>query len=142
MPTWNRKSKLTCAIFAIVAYFSLAARSIHSYVDFTPKGKIVFRIYRPYEKFGDSKLAAIAHEWTQVGSLNDIADSADNNQRSPILIYEDDRLLGPPHSEHADIANLGMGRYSHWKGQGYVFSASDNSDPNLNRRSYWVVIPY
>jgi hypothetical protein len=99
----------------------------------------VVRLYRPFERFGTSKLAAIAHEGTTLGSLDGIADSADNNERSPVVIYENGRLLGPGHSSHADIAKLGEGRYSHW--QGYVFSTSDNTDPSTNGRYYWAVIP-
>ena len=111
----NRISKLTCSGIAIVAYFALAEWSIHSSVDITPKGKKVVRLYRPYEKFL-SERAVIAHEWTTNQSLDDIADSADNNERSPVLIYENDHLLGPPHSNHREIAELGMGRYSHYRG--------------------------
>jgi len=44
------------------------------------------------------------------------------------------------HAIHGDIAKQGNGRYSHW-GNSLVFSASDNSDPNTNGRSYWVVQP-
>jgi len=44
------------------------------------------------------------------------------------------------HTIHGDIAKQGSGRYSHW-GNSLVFSASDNSDPNTNGRSYWVVQP-
>jgi hypothetical protein len=141
MLPWNRTSKAIYALAAIAAYFALAQWSKATYVDYTPKGKAVVRLYRPFERFGDSTLAVIAHEWTTRGSLDDIADSADNNQRSPVLIYEDGHLLGPGHSYHVDIASVGQGRYSHWRGQGYVFSASDNSDPNTNGRSYWAVVP-
>jgi len=142
MLQWNRTTKSIAALVAIATYFALAAWSKASFVDYTPTGKTVVRIYRPFENFGVSSHAVIAHEWTTRGSLEDIADSADNNQRSPVLIYENGRQLGPAHSKHADIAALGMGRYSHWRGQGYVISASDNSDPNTNGRFYWAVVPY
>jgi hypothetical protein len=139
---WNRTTKSICALVAIVLYFVLAAWSKATFVDYTPTGKTVVRIFRPFEKLGDSTYAVIAHEWTTPGSLEDIADSDDNDQRSPVLIYENGRQLGPAHSKHADIANLGMGRYSHWRGQGFVISSSDNSDPNTNGRFYWAVVPY
>jgi len=141
MLQWNKTTKSIGALVAIAAYFALSLWSQASYVDYTPKGKTVVRLYRPFERFGTSKLAAIAHEGTTRGSLNDIADSADNNERSPVVIYENGRLLGPGHSRHADIAQLGEGRYWHWRGQGYVFSASDNTDPSTNGRYYFAVIP-
>jgi hypothetical protein len=33
-----------------------------------------------------------------------------------------------------------MGRFSHW-GDGLHFSASDNSDPRTNGRSYTIIVP-
>ena len=136
---WNRTTKSLCALAAIAAYFALAEWSKATYVDFTPKGRRVIRLHPPYEKF--APLAVIAHELTTRGSLDDLADSADNNERSPVVIYENGRPLGPGHSRHTDIAHVGQGRYSHWRGQGYVFSASDNTDPNTNGRYYWAVVP-
>jgi hypothetical protein len=142
MLQWNRTTKSICALVAIATYFALAQWSKSSFVDYTPTGKTVVRIFRPFEKFGTASFAVIAHEWRTHGSLESLADSADDNERSPVVIYENGRLLGPAHSEHDEIAKLGMGRYSHWRGQGYVFSASDNSDPNTNGRFYWAVVPY
>jgi hypothetical protein len=62
-------------------------------------------------------------------------------QHSPVLLYENDKPLGPAHSLPADIERLGGGRYAQLKGQGLIFSTSDNSDPNNNGRHYWVVAP-
>ncbi|WP_426441946.1 hypothetical protein [Bradyrhizobium genosp. P] len=76
--------------------------------------------------------------------FGDLADesTADNESRSPIVIYKDDKPLGPAHSTpHTDIAALGHGRFSHWKGNYsvFVFSSSDNTDPRTNGRTYWAV---
>jgi len=68
-------------------------------------------------------------------------DSEPANQHSPVLVYEDNKVLGPPHSIHHDIETIGMGRYSHWTGFGLMFSSSDNTDPRYNGRTYWAVIP-
>jgi hypothetical protein len=38
------------------------------------------------------------------------------NQRSPVIVYEDDKPLGPAHSPHHEIEKIGLGRYAHWKG--------------------------
>jgi pectate lyase len=44
-------------------------------------------------------------------------------------------MLGLAHSLHADIIAHGKGRFSHW-GTSVYFSASDNTDPNQNGRTY------
>jgi SAM-dependent methyltransferase len=67
--------------------------------------------------------------------LHELADSADNQRRSPVMVYENGEPLGLAHALHADIASLGGGRFSHWHGE-ILFSASDNSDPNKNGRRY------
>ena len=61
---------------------------------------------------------------------------------STLRIFEDGRELGPAHSWHSDIRGLGIGRFSHWGGtdgtspSALYFSASDNSDPRRNGRTY------
>jgi hypothetical protein len=60
-------------------------------------------------------------------------------QASPLMLFEDSRALGPAHALHEDIKNQGKGLYSHW-GENLYFSASDNTDPNLNKRNYWVLV--
>ncbi len=62
-------------------------------------------------------------------------------QKSPIILYENDKPLGPAHSDHYDIEKIGLGRYSHVKDLGILFSTSDNSDPNKNGRAYFIVVP-
>ncbi len=59
---------------------------------------------------------------------------------SPLVLFEDGIALGPPHSLHAGIREAGGGRYSHWKDSLYL-SASDNSDPRVNRRRYQIYVP-
>jgi hypothetical protein len=50
-------------------------------------------------------------------------------------LLENDQPLGPAHSEHDSIGDLGEGRFSIWNDTIY-FSASDNTDPRSNGRSY------
>jgi hypothetical protein len=59
---------------------------------------------------------------------------------STFVLCEGNLLLGPAHSDHAAIWTGGHGRFSHW-GNIIVFSASDNSDPNTNGRTYKMVQP-
>ncbi len=68
-----------------------------------------------------------------------LAPSDDNEHpaASPYVVLEDGKPLASPHSLHADIDKLGKGRYSHWSGW-LIFSASDNSDPRTNGRTYSV----
>lgn len=70
-----------------------------------------------------------------------IADCVDDLWRSPLLLFEDGRPLGPAHTLHSEIRAYGMGRYSHW-GSVLYFSASDNSDPNTNGREYRISIEH
>jgi hypothetical protein len=65
-------------------------------------------------------------------------DSINSPHKSRLLLYEEDRLLGPAHSEHEEIRSKGNGRYSHWETALY-FSTSDGSDPNTNGRRYTVI---
>lgn len=62
-------------------------------------------------------------------------------RQSTLKLYENGIEIGPAHSLHDDIRILGAGRFSHWSpplgaGDALVFSASDNSDPNVNGYRY------
>ena len=69
-------------------------------------------------------------------ALHRMADNVTNNG-SPVVVCEDDRALGPPHSPHDEIRDLGGGRFSHWGGY-VLFSTSDGSDPRINSRRYRI----
>jgi 2-polyprenyl-6-hydroxyphenyl methylase/3-demethylubiquinone-9 3-methyltransferase len=72
--------------------------------------------------------------------LKHLADDATaSHDSSPVYIFEDKRQLEMPHALHADLVKYGRGRFSHW-GQELLFSSSDNSDPNVNGRTYEIVI--
>ncbi len=60
---------------------------------------------------------------------------------STLRLFEDGKELGPAHAPHVDIREKGRGLFSHWVTSLY-FSASDNSDPRTNGRTYtWVLAP-
>lgn len=67
------------------------------------------------------------------------ADSNEAPRRSPALLCEDMKPLGPAHSQHDAVRKLGEGAFSHWTDY-LLFSPSDNSDPNQNRRRYSLVM--
>jgi hypothetical protein len=71
--------------------------------------------------------------------LSDLGDTAEV-ARSPAIICEGDHRMGPGHIPYAEIAQKGLGRFSHYE-KDVVFSSSDNTDPNSNGRQYTVVIP-
>jgi 2-polyprenyl-6-hydroxyphenyl methylase/3-demethylubiquinone-9 3-methyltransferase len=73
----------------------------------------------------------------QIGTLGD---TPTNPQVSPVRLREDGKMIGLAHSMHAEIGELGRGRFSHW-GDTLYFSTSDNSDPNSNGRAYSVAYP-
>lgn len=74
--------------------------------------------------------------WTSI--LPDNVPPGDSNSHpiaSMLGLFEDGKLLGPPHSSHETIRMIGKGAYSHW-GNALYFSTSDGSDPNTNGRRY------
>ncbi|MDQ0639455.1 pectate lyase [Pedobacter sp. W3I1] len=62
-------------------------------------------------------------------------DNSTSKEQSILRLFENGVEIGPAHSIHDDIRNLGKGRFSHW-GTTVIFSASDNTDPRTNGRSY------
>lgn len=62
---------------------------------------------------------------------------SDLGSHSSLHLFEDDRALGPAHAPHDEIRASGGGRFAHW-GPRLYFSASDNTDPRANGRSYRV----
>lgn len=69
-------------------------------------------------------------------ALHDLTDT-NSSRRSPFVLFEDAKELGPAHTLHKDIRESGAGRYS-FKEKWIWFAASDNSDPNKNGRRYSV----
>jgi len=68
------------------------------------------------------------------------ADLPRSPEDSFLELYEDGQRLGPPHSSHDHIRNIGQGAFSHW-GRELFFSTSDGSSPLTNGRTYLVRSP-
>ena len=68
------------------------------------------------------------------------SDSERNPSASEVALFEDGIPLGPPHTIHETIRNVGRGAFSH-SGAWILFSTSDNSDPNENGRLYSIAYP-
>lgn len=63
------------------------------------------------------------------------ADSPDLGTMSEIVILENGQALGPGHAGFSRIIAAGSGAYTH-RPRRVIFSASDNSDPRHNGRTY------
>ena len=59
--------------------------------------------------------------------------------KSILKLYENGKEIGPAHTTHEEIRKQGKGRFSHW-GSTLIFSASDNTDPRKNGRTYTYVL--
>jgi hypothetical protein len=88
---------------------------------------------------GEVKLSQVKHNngnsYTVHQDFGTPGDSMESPEASNLRLYENGREIGPGHAPHADIEQLGYGRWSHWKGNLY-FSTSDNSNPLTNGRRY------
>jgi hypothetical protein len=72
-----------------------------------------------------------------------LPDDANNPTRSTLRIFENGVELNPAHSRHYDIQTIGKGSFSHWGDGSFVvvyFSASDNTNPKTNGRTYTYAI--
>ncbi|MGY0573618.1 hypothetical protein ACTGJ9_023155 [Bradyrhizobium sp. RDM12] len=111
----------------LAVYFPVALYLKYSYVQ-QPDPPKAATLSGPFRK-----LDATAYQ-VFVPKLDGLADVDYGPTRSTITLFEDGRPLGPPHSPSKVI----NGSYSHWRGAGIIFSASDNSDPNSNGRTYSI----
>ena len=71
----------------------------------------------------------------QISNVGTGGDSNASPSVSKLRLFENGVELNPAHSVHQDIRTLGKGRFSHW-GTNLVISASDNTDPRVNGKSY------
>ncbi len=143
---WTRSAKFACAAVATIAYFLAAywlevshVPDVYSEIGPSVTGEKIHLI-GPFTKYLDSDFAVSTERY---GLFDSLADSEDDNTRSTIELYENNKRIGPAHSKYIEIARLGLGRFSHWRKNGtvFIFSSSDNSDPRTNGRAYWVVKP-
>ena len=114
-------------------FLDQAWRAWRGYFEYVrcPEGERI-EFSGPFSRYG-----GVAY-WADFPALETLSDDADNPRRSPILLCEGPRQLGTGHIFHADVAELGKGRFSHW-GPRIIFTASDNSNPNTNGRKYTAV---
>jgi hypothetical protein len=134
-----KSSWIACSLAATALYFSAALWLKNSYVEPPrPAGERVIRLQRPFFELLGSNNRVFS---VKVPELENLSDTMDQPTRSPFLLYEGTRPLGPPHSDHVEILQYGHGRFSHWNLSGFIFSSSDGTNPRYNGRAYWAVIP-
>jgi asparagine synthase (glutamine-hydrolysing) len=66
-----------------------------------------------------------------------LEDVKDRELAYKYTLFEDDTPMVLSACSHADICRIGRGRYSVWNDE-VIFSTTDNSDPNLNGRRYYL----
>lgn len=127
MQTWL---KISGAVALVVVSFLVTNETLERLWPTCPAGGTELK--RPFQK-------ALGVSYVKEG-LSTSGDGPGLPTKSTLLLCEDRTILGPMHTAHAEIAMQGKGRYSHWV-TSIVFSASDNSDPNTNGRTYKTVQP-
>ena len=138
--TISPRMTVVIAIAAVVVCALLAI--LKRATEVTPRGSLVVMLYPPYpHEAGMAWQAQRMLPFDQKALEPYADDPAVEGGRSPVVIYEEDKPLGPPHSNFADISKLGQGRFAYWVGHGLIFSTSDASDPNDNGRRYFAVVP-
>lgn len=73
----------------------------------------------------------LPHPWRPLG------DHPFNLHRSDLLVFEDGKPTGRPHTSFGSVRDLGGGDYLHW-GRLLIFSTPDGTDPRTNGRTYRV----
>jgi len=135
--TLNASEKLPCNyhVFGRKRKLSLPYRNDYGEIILrTPiyDTSLTKKINAPYQK-------ETGYAWQ--ASLPEYATSSDNTDypyRSSLILIEDGKPLLKRHASHQEIRAAGMGSYSHWQ-NALLFSTSDNTDPNLNGRTYEIV---
>jgi hypothetical protein len=121
---------------AIVVVFFVGTLYFLNYLQpRCPQGQAL-ELRPPFAKFGNGFAYA-----APAPALESLSDTPAAPKQSNYVVCEGRYVLGPAHTAHAEIDARGNGAFSHWNNIGFVFSASDNSNPNTNQRSYRAVLP-
>jgi hypothetical protein len=122
-----------CGAFAVLLISFFATLFLMDYVaPLCPSAEII-EFKAPFEKMGTGFAYAAS-----APALESFSDTNEAPTQSKFLVCENNYPMGPPHTQHTDITAKGKGRFSHYS-KWFIFSASDNTDPNTNGRRYWAV---
>lgn len=113
----------------------------HTWLDPILENRIHRELPTPFKAQGNAAWSA------PLPADTGIADTVQAPRSSNLLAWEDGKPLAFPHALQPDIKSYGHGRYSHFKfnvlnktRQMFLFSTSDNSDPNTNGRKYTFTV--
>jgi hypothetical protein len=144
VPASQMFSVLVCCAVVFAIYLPVALWLNRDYVPAeTPTGELVELV----AAWSVEPIGGYAYRARSFG-LARYGDESPDQQRSPVVLYENLTPLGQARSAIADIKKTGLGRYAHvgeparpvgWRF--VIFSTSDNSDPRTNGRTYWLVLP-
>src|SRR4051794_11928115 len=115
---------------AVIVVFWLAVAVLNTFAPQCPQDVLAVRLMPPFQRHDGAAYAKPAP------FLTSAADTLERPAQSGYLVGENGPPLGRAHISKAEIAGKGKGRFSHWAGNGFIFSASNNSDPNSNGRTY------
>ncbi|WFU84365.1 hypothetical protein QA645_16965 [Bradyrhizobium sp. CIAT3101] len=127
MPSLKLSQVAGIFLALIAVYFPVALYLQYSFVP-KPDPPKVTQLTGPFRKLDPTAYQA------PMPTLDGFGDFESLPTRSTVTLFENGRPLGPAHSPKAVV----NGGYSHHRGTGIIFSASDNSDPNTNGRTYSV----
>lgn len=120
-----------------VLFFLVALMLLASCAIFLNRSYLLNPIYvnqqltGPFEKDNNCYIALTGHE-----------EISSHVEPSLAIVLEDGKILpGQSNSLHQSIRDSGSGSFSFWHEHVY-FSSSDNSDPNINGRTYSISFPY
>lgn len=85
------------------------------------------------QTFWNNSAVAELPNWAPAG------DDQSDGQRSTLRLFEDGLELGPPHTQHDLLEQVGEGCFSHW-GHQLFFTASDGTHPATNNRRYTALV--
>lgn len=139
----NNLRTLVVALIGLFAiYFPTALWLDRSYVEDRPAGQILIPLYPPFAHMNGNAFTANLLRLPDAQKLAELSNNPaiENDNRSPFVVYEGHAEVGKGNATYQDIV-AGFGRYNNWP-TGLVFSASDNTDPNNNGRTYWAVVPH
>lgn len=94
----------------------------------------VVELRRPFAKLSGHLYVLKIAQFEEFGNTNQ------KGNRSPTVLCENGKVLGPAHARSDEISQRGNGRFTHFTDAIY-FSTSDNSDANTNGRRYTVAVP-
>jgi hypothetical protein len=112
--------------------------AIVSFVWFTPRIVNSIPSSAIAKELGHAFVAPVQYENSSLYVLP--TDRNEAAYESDLALFENGSALGPAHTLHARIRELGDGRFSHWQGS-IIFSSSDGSDPRVNGRIYSIESP-